>query len=96
MLKLRARDGATLVVENFIVFRFVQAYLIVSAIALLTTIEFAASIEAEHNTDGIYCDYNVAGPFDGGAYVPRLHDQGGPVTGPELEHPRRATDGART
>ncbi len=27
MLKLRARDGATFVVENFIVFRFVQAYL---------------------------------------------------------------------
>ncbi len=25
-----------------------------------------------------------------------LHDQGGPVTGPELEHPRRATDGTRT
>ena len=67
MLKLRARDGAALVVENFIVFRFVQAYLIVSAIALLTTIEFAALIEADNNTDGIYCDYNVAGQPGPGA-----------------------------
>ncbi len=47
--------------ENFILFRFVQAYLIVSAIALLTTIEFAALIEADNNKDGIYCDYGAAG-----------------------------------
>ena len=48
-------------------FRFVQAYLIVSAITLLTTIEFAALTEADNNTDGIYCDYNVAGQPGAGA-----------------------------